>query len=213
MGNILGDNQSKIKLSREYKDFRHDYLYSDVALPMFEIIADWIIENKCKTIIEPGCGAGHINNVLHDKGYTDYTYIGYDTCSYTIQFAQEQLVKGQALPVSLYNASWYDINDKHSIPESFDCMLLMGVLPYGMPYYGLNDKFDSEVALYKYLTRLHHPNKVFIRDVCPDQTYVHDSNEIHTINTDYFDSIADNRVEVDLKMWLGHKVLYDITIN
>ena len=69
----------KISFKEDYKMRSMDYLDTPEAKCIFDKQADIIIENKIKGIVDVGCRIGIINDILHERGYTDYNYMGYDT--------------------------------------------------------------------------------------------------------------------------------------
>ena len=78
-----------VPLKEDYKMRSMDYLDTPEARPLFEKQADLIIENGWKGIIDVGCRHGPVNDILHERGYTDYEYMGFDTSTQPIEYAQE----------------------------------------------------------------------------------------------------------------------------
>ena len=78
-----------VPLKEDYKMRSMDYLDTPEAKPLFEKQADLIIENGWKGIIDVGCRHGPVVDILMDKGYTDFNYMGFDTSTQRIEYATE----------------------------------------------------------------------------------------------------------------------------
>ena len=81
--------KNAVPLKEDYKMRSMDYLDTEEAYPLFEKQADLIIENNWKGIVDVGCRHGPVVDILMDKGYTDFNYMGFDTSSEPIEYAQE----------------------------------------------------------------------------------------------------------------------------
>jgi|TARA_B110000091_G_scaffold33322_1_gene35114 hypothetical protein len=81
--------KNAVPLKEDYKMRSMDYLDSPEAYPLFEKQADLIIENGWKGIVDVGCRHGPVVDILMEKGYTDFNYMGFDTSTQPIEYAQE----------------------------------------------------------------------------------------------------------------------------
>jgi|TARA_B100000470_G_scaffold219154_1_gene205563 hypothetical protein len=81
--------KNSVPLKEDYKMRSMDYLDTPEAYSLFEKQADLIIENGWKGIIDVGCRHGPVVDILMDKGYTDFNYMGFDTSAQPIEYAQE----------------------------------------------------------------------------------------------------------------------------
>jgi len=120
------------------------YLDTPQAKPIFEKQADIIIKKQHKGIVDVGSRHGPVNQILHDKGYTDYRYMGFDTSDEPIRIAQD-IWKGNS-NIEYRNTSW---NNKQDIAVDFnvDCVIFSGVLLYAKE--GHLSLFDELVDFYK----------------------------------------------------------------
>ena len=124
----INDREKKIvevPLKEDYKLRSMDYLDTEEARPIFDVQADIIIENNIKNIVDVGCRIGIINDILHERGYTDYKYMGYDTSPQPIEYAKEKWQEYKNIEYRC--SSMYDPN-----PVDFDveCVIWSGVLLY-----------------------------------------------------------------------------------
>lgn len=194
--------EGEIKLHLEYKMNEIGYVYSNQTSQMFQQIASWIMSSNVRRIVEPGCGIAHINEFL--KGY-DYTYVGIDTCPNQTKFAQKRWKDHNN--IKIIQCDWRTLNEKYT---DYDCLLLQGVLPYGLPEYGYHDNV-SPMTLYDRFVEMFDPRKVFIRETLQDQEIVAVSNKLKTVDMQPFIDMADSTVYVDNGNWLGKKVLLNVT--
>ena len=133
-----------------------DYLDTPEARCIFEKQADIIIENNIKGIVDVGCRIGIVNDILHERGYTDYNYMGYDTSIQPIEYAQE-LWSGYD-NIEYRCASMYDPN-----PVNFDvdCVIWSGVLLYNP---------DNHMQLFRNVTfDQYNAKHAIIQEPCKDQ--------------------------------------------
>lgn len=116
-----------VPLKEDYKMRSMDYLDTPEARPIFEKQAELIIKNNVKGIVDIGCRIGIINDILQEKGYTDYKYMGFDTSPQPIEYAKE--VWQQFPNIEYRCASMYNKNDI-SVDFDVDCVIWSGVLLY-----------------------------------------------------------------------------------
>ena len=116
-----------VQLKDDYEIHKMDYLDTVEARPIFEKQAEHIIRNNIKGIVDIGCRIGIMNNILQEKGYTDYQYMGFDTSPQPVNYAKE--VWQQYPNIEFRCASMYD---KENIAVDFDvdCTIWGGVLIY-----------------------------------------------------------------------------------
>ena len=123
------DNNNKtvvnVPLKEDYKLRSMDYLDTPEARCIFEKQVDIIIENNIKGIVDVGCRIGIINNILQERGYTDYQYMGYDTSPQPIKYANE--IWAGYNNIEYRCASMYASNP---VDFDVDCVIWSGVLLY-----------------------------------------------------------------------------------
>lgn len=123
------DDNSKdiveVPLKEDYKLRSMDYLDTHEARCIFDKQADIIIENNIKGIVDVGCRIGIVNDILHERGYTDYQYMGYDTSPQPIDYANE--IWAGYDNIEYRCASMYDPNP---VDFDVDCVIWSGVLLY-----------------------------------------------------------------------------------
>ncbi|MCK5591803.1 MAG: hypothetical protein KAI72_07590, partial [Candidatus Pacebacteria bacterium] len=62
--------------------------YQFHSTPTLELIAGFIIANKCKRVFEASCGTGYFIKILRDAGYGD-KFLGTDYCDCFIESASQ----------------------------------------------------------------------------------------------------------------------------
>lgn len=147
-----------VPLKEEYLLRSMDYLDTDQAKPIFEKQADIIIENKIKGIIDVGCRIGILNDILYERGYTKYNYMGFDTSSQPINYAKE--VWSEFDNIEYRCASMYD-KDSINVDFDVDCVVWSGVLLYNP---------DNHMQLFEELTvDYYKANHAIIQEPCKKQ--------------------------------------------
>ena len=147
-----------VPLKEEYKLRSMDYLDTPQARPIFEKQADIIIENNIKGIVDVGCRIGVINDILQERGYTDYQYMGFDTSPQPIAYAQE--VWSNFDNIDYRYASMYN---KNAIEVHFnvDCVIWSGVLLYNP---------ENHLELFDDLTvNFYNSKHAIIQEPCKEQ--------------------------------------------
>jgi len=125
-----------IPLKTDYWMRSMDYLDTPEAYALFEKQADLIIANEWKGIIDVGCRHGPINAILHDKGYTDYCYMGFDTSTQPIEYAQETWQEFNNIEYRVLSWNEFKDNpDKFKVNFDVDVMIWSGVLLYEPTYH------------------------------------------------------------------------------
>ena len=123
------DDNSKdiveVPLKEDYKLRSMDYLDTPEARCIFDKQADIIIENNIKGIVDVGCRIGIINDILQERGYTDYHYMGYDTSTQPIEYAKE--IWAGYDNIEYRCSSMYKQNP---VDFDVDCVIWSGVLLY-----------------------------------------------------------------------------------
>jgi len=195
-----------IRLHEQYEPSTHDYLNSLAARELFDIPVRWIKQMDSHRIVSAGCGMGHINEYLQD--WYPYTYFGFDTASKVIDAAK---LKYENRPnIKFVTASWNN-EDAIRVDYPVDCLLLMGVLTYGLPQYGFAETNGSPEQIFDRLVRLYRPRHVIIRETRADQIHVDQGNQLHTVDLSYFKQFPHEEIHVDVNMWIGNKVLLNVT--
>ena len=145
-----------VPLKEDYKMRSMDYLDTPEAKPLFEKQADIIIENGWKGIIDVGCRHGPVVDILMDKGYTDFNYMGFDTSTQPIEYAQETWQEFNNIEYRILSwkdfkgvgvtthgktkkesfSEWWERAGKHfKVDFNVDVMIWSGVLLYEPTYH------------------------------------------------------------------------------
>lgn len=167
----------KVPLKEEYALRTMDYLDTPEARPIFNLQADIIIENNIKGIVDVGCRIGIINDILFERGYTDYNYMGFDTSKEPVQYANE--VWQHFDNIEYRCASMYD---KTAIEVEFDvdCVIWSGILLY-------NPK--NHLELFDDLTaNFYNARHAIIQEPCANQdpSKFLENVELNTIEQDLY---------------------------
>lgn len=188
-----------IRLHEEYDTTTHDYI--DVP-ELFDPVVKWIKQRESRNIVCAGCGNAPILGYLKDYAHR---FMGFDTAPALIDQAKSRYPNAEFV-----NASW---NNEEAIRTYWpvDCLLLMGVLAYGLPEYGFHDKNGSPEQIFDRLVRLYNPKHVIIRETRADQQYVDPGNQLHVVDLSYFRQFPHEEIHVDVNMWIGNKVLLNVT--
>ena len=180
------------------------YLDTPQAKPIFEKQADIIIEKQHKGIVDVGSRHGPVNQILHDKGYTDYRYMGFDTSSEPIRIAQD-IWKGNS-NIEYRNTSW---NNKQDIAVDFDvdCVIFSGVLLYAK---------DSHIDLFDELVNFYKTKHAIIQEPYHEQRHWDKRLVLKTITEDmhlYKDRYKNyNEHLLDCEIFSGKRLIVDIEI-
>jgi SAM-dependent methyltransferase len=116
-----------VPLKEEYLLRSMDYLDTIEARPIFEKQADIIIKHGITGIVDVGCRIGILNDILQERNYTSYQYMGFDTSPQPIAYASE--VWADFPNIEYRCASMFDL-DKLAVTFNVDCVIWSGVLLY-----------------------------------------------------------------------------------
>jgi SAM-dependent methyltransferase len=148
-----------VPLKEEYLMRSMDYLDTAEAKPIFDKQADIIIKNSIKGIVDVGCRIGIINNILYERGYTDYSYMGFDTSPEPIAYATE--VWADFPNIEYRCASMYNLQDI-AVNFNVNCVIWSGILLYAP---------DSHLDLFHNLTvNFYNAKYAIIQEPCKDQS-------------------------------------------
>ncbi len=201
----ITNNRQLVPLGENYDFSDMSYLDTNEAYPMFEKQADIIIEKKCKGIIDVGCRHGPVLKILHDKGYKNFNYMGFDTSIDPISIAQKKWKNFNN--IEFRNISW-DNKADISVDFQVDQVIWSGVLLYKP-----NNHFDffKEITCYLYNS----PNAI-IQEPRSNQKYWDPKLILHTIDNE-LDAYRTNCKEFkeyyfDLEIFAGNRIVVDISI-
>lgn len=148
----------EVPLKEQYKMRSMDYLDTPEARPIFDKQADIIIQNNIKGIVDVGCRIGIINEILHERGYTDYDYMGFDTSPQPIEFANELWKDNSRIEyrcASMYN------KDAITVDFAVNCVIWSGILLYNP---------DNHLELFHNLTfDFYNASHAIIQEPCAEQ--------------------------------------------
>lgn len=116
-----------VPLKEKYLMRSMDYLDTPQAREIFEVQAKFLRKKSCKGIVDVGCRTGPVNEILHEWGYTDYRYMGFDTSPEPIEYSQ-QVWKN--LPSIEYRCTSWDNLEDIRVDFTVDCVIWSGVLLY-----------------------------------------------------------------------------------
>ncbi len=194
-----------VPLIEDYKFEDMWYLDTEQARPLFETQADIIIKKQCKGIVDVGCRHGPVNSILHEKGYTDYRYMGFDTSVEPIQIAQQQWV--QFPNIEYRNVSWHK---KDSIKVDFDVdqVIWSGVLIY---------QPEKHLQVFDDITcNFYNSKNAIIAEVYHEQKYKEDRLLLNTITHEMDQYSAKyshvDQTLLDCEIFSGRRLILDIKI-
>ncbi len=197
------DVPSDVPLKKEYLFRSMDYLDTPEAEPIFQTQADIIVKHQYKGIIDVGCRHGPVNDLLYNAKYHDYNYMGFDTSTEPIKYAND--VWEQCDNVEYRVASW----DDNTIDVDFevDCIIWSGVLLYAK---------DKHMELFERLHKRYNCNNAIIQEPCYLQKIWHDNLTLNTIEDEmymYEEKYARYEdVVVDCNIFSGRRRIADVSI-
>lgn len=182
----------------DYKPEELEYQNSPPTYPLWERIAYYIKKHDSKYLVDIGCSTGAVNRFL--TNYT-YSYYGIDQSSHLIDEA-----------VKRWNSEYitFELGDWNTISTvtNCDCLLLLGVLPYGLPEYGYTEN-TSPWHIYCKLIERYNPTQIIIRETCKIQNGV--EIDLATVDLTPFLEIAADVEYINVDTILGNKVLINVT--
>lgn len=182
----------------DYNSEELEYLHSPPTYSLWEKIVYYIKFYNSKNIVDIGCGTGAVNQFL--TGY-QYNYYGIDYSKNLIEDANN---KWSSSNIKFEHGDW----NTSSTIVNCDCMLLLGVLPYGIQTYGYTDYLDPW-DMYTKLVKKYNPTQIIIRETCKIQNGV--ELDIDTVDLTPFLNIATNIDYINVDTILGNKVLINVT--
>jgi hypothetical protein len=199
------ENGQKVPLKEDYAFDDMAYLDTVEAYELFETQADIIIAKKCTGIVDMGCRHGPVLDILHQKGYTDFTYMGIDTSREPIILAQE---KWKDYPnIEFRSGSW---NDATLLEVGFavDQVIWSGVLLY---------RPDDHFEFFDKITReMYNSPNAIIQEPTNTQRHWEPNLILNRISDDfekYKTTYADfNEIMLDLELFAGRRVVVDVTL-
>lgn len=198
------DTEIVVPLIEDYKFDDMWYLDTPQARPIFEKQADIVIEKQSKGIIDVGCRHGPINRILHEKGYTNYQYMGFDTSSEPIQIAQDTWTDYNN--IEYRNTSWTN-NQDISVNFDVDMVIFSGVLLY---------EKDNHLNLFDDIVKLYNTTNAIIQEPYHEQRYWDKRLVLKTITKEMY--LYKNKYKgykeylLDCKIFSGRRLILDITI-
>ena len=201
----ITEGNRKVPLKEEYEFADMAYLDSPEAHKMFELQADIIIEKQSKGIVDVGCRHGPVLQILYDKGYTDFEYMGFDTSSEPIDIATQKW-KDYA-NIEFRCESWNDL-DTFFVDFNVDQVIWSGVLLYRpQDHFEFFNKITKEV--------LKSPNAI-IQEPLPWQRHWKSGLNLNRISDDmsqYKEAYKEfKEYHLDLDIFAGRRLVVDIRL-
>lgn len=178
---------TKVPLKEEYALRTMDYLDTPEARPIFELQADIIVKNNIRGIVDVGCRIGIINDILYERGYTNYNYMGFDTSREPIEYAKD--VWNEFSNIEYRCESMYN-KDRISVEFNVDCVIWSGILLYN-PSNHLQLFNDLTVNFYK-------ASHAIIQEPCANQ----DANK-------FLKNVELNTIEHELHLYKENYPFYE----
>ena len=195
----------KIPLKESYLLRSMDYLDTKQAKIIFQTQAEIIKKLSAKGIVDVGCRIGMVNEILHDSGYTDYNYMGFDTSPQPISYARERWSEFKNIEYRLANCE-----NKRELHVDFkvDCVIWSGILLY-YP--------NDHMKLFHSITvDLYNSKYAIIQEPCKNQKYWQSGLILHTIEDDlpvYRKNYRSYKEEiVEAKIFSGRRKIVTITL-
>lgn len=182
----------------DYKPEELEYQNSPPTYKLWERISYYIKNHNSKHIVDIGCSTGAVNQFLADYSYN---YYGIDTSPFLIEEAIKRWGNSTThFELGNWNTSQTKVN--------CDCLLLLGVLPYGLPAYGYGENI-SPWHMYNTLVEKYNPTQIIIRETCKVQNGV--EIDLETVDLTPFLNIATDVEYITVDTILGSKVLINVT--
>tara|TARA_B110001454_G_scaffold216404_1_gene239583 strand:+ start:831 stop:1475 length:645 start_codon:yes stop_codon:yes gene_type:complete len=201
---LIKEGKLEIPLCTEYTMEDMSYLDTPQAKPIFEKQADIIIEKQSKGIIDIGCRHGPVNTILHEKGYTEYLYMGFDTSLEPIEIAKNQWYNFPN--VEYRHTNWNNIKDI-TVDFNVDQVIWSGVLIYNP---------NNHKELFDKLTiELYNSTNAIIQEPFHEQIHWDDKLILRTITEDLSEYKKYKKYKeyiIDCEIFAGKRIIIDITI-
>lgn len=182
----------------DYKPEELEYQNSPATYPLWERIVHYVKKHNSKNIVDIGCSTGAVNQFLTNHSYS---YYGIDQSQNLIDEAIK-LWGNDHITFELGN--WNTTNTK----VNCDCLLLLGVLPYGLPTYGYSENI-SPWHIYNNMIKKYNPTQIIIRETSKMQNGV--EMDLETVDLTPFLEIAKNVEYINVNTIVGNKVLINVT--
>jgi hypothetical protein len=180
---------NKKQLLAEYK---FNYLGDQNANPMFEHMANFIMDHDCTNILDIACGHSRINEFL--TGH-QYTLTGIDNDPVAVEYANI-LYQGNN-NINIYNGDIMEMVERDT-DDNFDCIVISGFLYYMKPgafKYSPNEFIEKLVEKFS-------PQYILICEPRPSKSYLtSDLSEV-------FSSWRYQSKFFDLDIRMGERVVY-----
>ena len=201
----IKEGVGRVPLKEDYAFEDMWYLDTPQARPIFEKQADIIIEKQSKGIIDIGCRHGPVLEILFDRGYFDFHYMGFDTSIEPIMMATDKW--SHFLNIEFRHESWEDMST-FLVDFPVDQVIWSGVLLY---------KPNNHFEFFKQITKDFYKSKnAIIQEPHHEQTYWDDRLILNRIS-DEFDEYRKECSEfkeyiVDAEIFAGRRVVVDVTL-
>lgn len=199
------NNIRPVPLHEEYSFSDMAYLDTPEAKPIFETQANIIIKNKSKGIVDIGCRHGPVLQILQEKGYNDFYYMGFDTSIEPIKIGSETWKNYPN--IEFRHGSW---NDEHIFDVDFD---VDQVIWSGVLLYRPNDHLDFFLSI----TKEHYKSKhAIIQEPMKDQRHWRQDLILNTIADQlesykfYCKKVVEHNL--DLEIFAGKRVILDVEL-
>lgn len=182
----------------DYKPEELEYQNSPPTYALWERIVYYVKKYNSKHLVDIGCSTGAVNQFL--TNYT-YDYYGIDQSQYLID---EAIKRWGSDNIKFELGNW---NTTDTVVNC-DCLLLLGVLPYGLPAYGYSENI-SPWHIYNKLIERYNPTQIIIRETCKIQNGI--EINVETVDLGPFLEIATDVEYINVDTIVGNKVLINVT--
>ena len=182
----------------DYKPEELEYQNSPPTYPLWERIVHYVKKHNAKNLVDIGCSTGAVNQFLTDYRYN---YYGIDQSPYLI----DEAIKRWGSDNTKFELGNWNTTDT---VVNCDCLLLLGVLPYGLPVYGYSENI-SPWHIYNNMIKKYNPTQIIIRETSKMQNGV--EMDLETVDLTPFLEIAKNVEYINVNTIVGNKVLINVT--
>lgn len=183
-----------VRIRKDYTPEEVEYLHSEPTHEIWHHICDLIKKHDSRSILDIGCATGAVNLFLNDY---IYWYHGIDASESLIQ--EGKRFWNDNPNISFHCAEWEDVSDNITC----DCMLLLGVLPYGEPKW-CDTPYKNAFEMYQKMVEKFKPRQVIIRET--DQLL--DGEQILDLTP--FLNIASSMERFRVDTQLGRKIVLNV---